>query len=233
MTEKETIKVLIADDMEPIRRFYTQILNATEDIRVVGDVGSGEEAIKCAMETKPDVILMDIEMESNDAGIRASGEILADLPATKIIILTVYEEDELISAAFRFGVQGYLLKNATPEEIKKAVREAVQNRAPMSPEITSKVVGVYKRVDAYESSLLLAVDLLSGLTETELETLRLLMQGKTRREICEMRHVEISTVKSQIHQILRKFEKENIGEVIGMMQELKLDDLIRKMLEKK
>ncbi|MCR4588500.1 MAG: response regulator transcription factor [Lachnospiraceae bacterium] len=233
MADNNKIKVLIADDMEPIRRFYTRILDQTEDIEVVASVGSGKEATEEALRTKPDVVLMDIEMETSDAGIRASGDILAQLPDTKIIILTVYEEDELISAAFRFGAQGYLLKNSKPEEISAAVREAIKNGAPMSPEITSKVVNVYKRVDAYETSLLLAVDLLSGLTETELETLRLLMQGKTRREICEIRHVEISTVKSQIHQILRKFEKESICDVIGMLNELKLDDLISKMLQKK
>ncbi len=233
MTENDKIKVLIADDMEPIRRLYAKILNDTEDIRVVASVGSGSEATAQAKETKPDVVLMDIEMETNDAGIRACSDILAEMPDTKIIILTVYEEDELISAAFRFGASGYLLKNAKEEEIIKAVREAVKNGAPMSPEITSKVVNAFKRVDAYETSLLLAVDLLSGLTETELETLRLLLKGKTRREICEIRHVEISTVKSQIHQILRKFGKETISEVADMIGELKLDDLINKMLEKK
>ena len=85
------IKVLIAEDMEPIRRKYVKIINASEDLEVVSDVESGEEAVKQAKERKPDVILMDIEMETPDAGIRATHRILQDNPDVRIIILTVYE----------------------------------------------------------------------------------------------------------------------------------------------
>ena len=85
------IKVLIAEDMEPIRRKYVKIINASEDLEVVSDVESGEEAVKQAKERKPDVILMDIEMETPDAGIRSTQRILQDNTDVRIIILTVYE----------------------------------------------------------------------------------------------------------------------------------------------
>lgn len=106
------IRVLIAEDMEPIRRKYVKIINSSEDLQVVSDVESGEDAVKQAKETKPDVILMDIEMETPDAGIRATQRILQDDPGIRIIILTVYEEDELIFTAFQLGVCDYILKNA-------------------------------------------------------------------------------------------------------------------------
>lgn len=118
------IKVLIAEDMEPIRRKYVKIINASEDLEVVSDVESGEEAVKQAKERKPDVILMDIEMETPDAGIRATQRILQDNPDVRIIILTVYEEDELIFTAFQLGVCDYILKNASQEEIIKSIRNA-------------------------------------------------------------------------------------------------------------
>ena len=100
---EETIKVLIAEDVDPIRRRYKAVLKKCPDIEVVADVATGEEACKAARELNPDVILMDIEMEAKDAGIRATGEILSEMPDIKIIILTVYEEDELVFSAFRLG----------------------------------------------------------------------------------------------------------------------------------
>lgn len=226
------LRVMIADDMEPIRRLYAKIINQTDDMEVVSSVGTGKDAVSEAESIRPDVVLMDIEMETNDAGIRATSEILDALPETKIIILTVYEEDELITTAFQLGVCGYILKNAKPEEITNAIRQAARDESPMSPEVSAKVVRELKRAGMYETSLLMAVDLLSGLTQTELDTLRLLMDGKTRKEICEIRHVEMSTVKSQIRQILRKFNKGTMEEVIRTIRDLKLEDFVVKILER-
>ena len=110
---KEKIKVLIAEDVAPIRKRYLKILNSHPSIEVVGDVESGTDACILAKKLKPDIVLMDIEMECKDAGIRATGEILAENPQIKIIILTVYEEDELIFSAFRLGACDYILKNSS------------------------------------------------------------------------------------------------------------------------
>ena len=109
------IKVIIAEDIAPIRKRYVKILGSHSEIQVLADVDNGIDACKKASELKPDVILMDIEMECKDAGIRATGEILSENPQIKIIILTVYEEDELIFSAFRLGACDYILKNASEE----------------------------------------------------------------------------------------------------------------------
>ena len=101
---EEKIKVLIAEDVAPIRKRYAAVLKKCPAIEVVAEVGTGEEACKAARKLNPDVILMDIEMEAKDAGIRATGEILAEMPDIKIIILTVYEEDELVFSAFRLFI---------------------------------------------------------------------------------------------------------------------------------
>lgn len=108
----ENIKVLIAEDVEPIRKRYVNILNSHSGIEVVGQCATGEEACTLALQLHPDVILMDIEMESKDAGIRATGQILSDMPETKVIILTVYEEDDMIFSAFQLGACDYILKGA-------------------------------------------------------------------------------------------------------------------------
>ena len=225
------IKVLIAEDMEPIRRKYVKIINASEDLEVVSDVESGEEAVKQAKERKPDVILMDIEMETPDAGIRATQRILQDNPDVRIIILTVYEEDELIFTAFQLGVCDYILKNARQEEIIKSIHNAYENHCPLRPEIASRILGEFKRVRSYETSFLYAVNIVSTLTTTELEILGLLLEGKTRKEICSLRQVEMSTVKTQIHNILQKFNKTSMDEIIDMINNMNLNDFIFKKVK--
>ena len=224
-------KVLIAEDMEPIRRKYVKIINASEDLEVVSDVESGEEAVKQAKERKPDVILMDIEMETPDAGIRATQRILQDNPDVRIIILTVYEEDELIFTAFQLGVCDYILKNASQEEIIKSIHNAYENHCPLRPEIASRILGEFKRVRSYETSFLYAVNIVSTLTTTELEILGLLLEGKTRKEICSLRQVEMSTVKTQIHNILQKFNKTSMDEIIDMINNMNLNDFIFKKVK--
>ena len=211
---KEKIKVLIAEDVAPIRKRYLKILNSHPSIEVVGDVESGTDACILAKKLKPDIVLMDIEMECKDAGIRATGEILAENPQIKIIILTVYEEDELIFSAFRLGACDYILKNSSEEDIISGVIGAYHNSSPIRPEIADKIRNEYQRVKTYESSFLFMLNLLSTLTPRELDTLYLLSNGYSKRDICEMRCVEMSTVKSQVHNILKKFNKKKIADII-------------------
>lgn len=220
------IKVLIAEDMEPIRRRYVKIISESSDMEVVADVGTGEEAVELQEQTAPDVILMDIEMETADAGLRATQKIFQNNKDVKIIILTVYEEDELIFMAFQMGVCDYIMKNAKPEEVIHSVRCAYENNSPLRPELASKILGEFKRVRSCENSFLYAVNIVSSLTVTELEILNLLIQHMTRSEICRLRHVEMSTVKSQIHGILKKFNKNSAEEIIEMIDNMKLYDLI-------
>lgn len=227
MSEKK-IRVLIAEDMEPIRKRYVKILSETQDIELIADVSSGQEAVKQAMLHQPDIVLMDIEMESKDAGLWAAKELLQKYPDLKIIILTVYEEDELIYTAFQFGVCDYILKNAKSEEVVKSIRNVYEGNASLRPELATKILGEFKRVKSYETSFLYAVNIVTSLTVTEMEILNLLLQHKTRKEICKIRYVEMSTMKTQIRNILQKFNKKSIEEVISMINSMNLHDFICK-----
>lgn len=220
------IHILIAEDMEPLRRLYVKIIESTSDMTVAADVGTGREAVAKALETHPDVILMDIEMEEKDAGLRAVEQIFASGLKSHIIILTVYEEDELIFTAFQLGVCDYLMKNASPEEILLSIRNAYQGTSPLRPQLATKILGEFKRIRSYETSFLYAVNIVSSLTSAEMELLRLLLDGKNRREICQLRHVEMSTVKSQIHNILKKFDKKSVEEIRKMISSMNLYNLI-------
>lgn len=220
------IRILIAEDMEPLRRLYVKIIKSTSDMTVAADVSTGQDAVAKALETHPDVILMDIEMEEKDAGLRAVEQIFASGLKSKVIILTVYEEDELIFTAFQLGVCDYLMKNASPDEILLSIRNAYQGTSPLRPQLATKILGEFKRIRSYETSFLYAVNIVSSLTTAEMELLRLLLDGKSRREICQLRHVEMSTVKSQIHNILKKFGKKSVEEINTMISSMNLYDLI-------
>ena len=113
----QMIRVLVVDDMQPICRRYEKLINQEEDMEVVGLAFSGAEALEMVRNLEPNVVLMDIEMETKTSGLDASRDILQMYPEMKIIILTVYEEDEFVFQAFQLGVTDYLIKNSGKEEI--------------------------------------------------------------------------------------------------------------------
>ena len=226
------IRLLIADDEKLEREALAELVQRRFEREVVLEVAeNGRKAADTAVLWGADLILMDIEMETPDAGIRATQRILQDDPGIRIIILTVYEEDELIFTAFQLGVCDYILKNACQEEILGSIRNAFENNCPLRPEIASRILGEFKRVRSYETSFLYAVNIVSSLTTTELEILGLLLEGKSRREICKLRQVEMSTVKTQIHNILLKFDKTSMDEVIDMIRTMNLSDFIFKRVK--
>lgn len=215
------IRVLIAEDIEPVLRRYGRILGTDPEIEVIAQVQTGEEAAREALLLHPDVILMDVEMETRTAGLDASRTILSQAsPTPKIIILTVYEDDETVFEAFRLGVTDYVLKNSAPEELIGCVRDAYLNRSPIRPAIARKIRDEFQRIKKQEDSLLYCIQIVSQLTQTELDILTMMSRGYTRSQICEIRCVKLSTVKSQIHTILKKFGKNNMQELIAMLNHL-------------
>lgn len=226
LTER-AIKVLIADDIETIHKRIGRIIAESPQFEVVGNAKTGYEATILATLHRPDVILMDIEMENRMAGITATREILKQFPELKIIILTVYEEDELVFAAFQAGVVDYIVKNAKPEDIVTAIRDAYENRSPIRPTIAQKIRKEFMRVKSAEASFVYYLNIVTQLTATELDVLDLLVQGKSRAAICDIRNVEANTVKSQIHSILKKFDRHSAEEVVGILKELQIFETLR------
>lgn len=223
-------KVLICEDLLPIGKKYEFILNREKDIEVVGIASSGKEAVNLALQTKPNVILMDIEMETPLAGIEASRSILSALPDTKIIVLTVHRNDELIFQAFGAGVVDYMYKNSSPENIVESVRNAQNNASTIHPEISKRLRSEFRRLQTVNSSLLETFNKLFRLSRTELEVLELFLHGMTRSEVAQQRMVEISTTKSQIRSILSKTEYNSIQELVAVLQELNLASFIHNLL---
>lgn len=128
--EPEMIKVLIAEDMPALLKKYQRLLEKDSELEVVAAVQNGYEAVMKTVLCQPDVILMDIEMETRTAGLDAASQILSQYPEVKIIILTSYEDDENVFQAFKLGVSDYVLKNSKQEELITCVKDAYAGRSP-------------------------------------------------------------------------------------------------------
>ncbi|TBL68619.1 response regulator transcription factor [Paenibacillus thalictri] len=215
--------------MEAHRRRLERVIAQTAGIECVAHADSAGAAIEQASLVQPDVILMDIEMDSQYAGIHAAKEINEKFPHIKIIVLTVHKDENFIFSAFQTGIMDYLLKTASNEEIAEAIMAAYYNRSPIRPMIAEKIRGEFARVKRAESSLMYVIQIISELTPSELQVLRLLCEGRSRKQIAEERYVEYETIKKQINSILKKFKQASISEVIESVNELRIFEVLKKL----
>lgn len=198
------IRVLLADDQAMVRAGFRLILESEPDLEVVGEAEDGAGAVAAAQSLRPDVVLMDIQMPILD-GIAATRRLVgsaredSDL-ATRVLILTTFERDEYIFAALRAGASGFLLKNAPPEDLIAAVRVVAAGDALLAPSVTRRIIAEFA---ALPPAAALSPEL-SGLTEREVETLRLVARGLTNAEIAARLFVGESTVKTHVSNVLAK-----------------------------
>ncbi len=220
------IRILIADDNSEVRDYFSGILRHEQDMELVGIAASGAEAVSLALKTLPDIVLMDIQMETRTAGISASGQILEKLPKTKIIILTILEDDDLLFQAFCAGVTDYIIKTDSISQILTSIRNAYRNQLVLRPVYAEKIIDELKRVREEQTSLLSSLHLLTKLSNSEFEVLKCLYQGMNARQIAEARFVSLGTVKTQIHSILQKFEMKSTKEVVRQLRLCHFDSMI-------
>ena len=190
------MRVLLADDQALVRGGFRLILEAEPDIDVVAEAGDGEEAVTRAIETTPDLVLMDIRMPKLD-GIGATRQLLAQLDATRVLILTTFDLDEYVVDAFRAGASGFLLKTAPPQQLVAAVRTVHDGDALLAPASTRRLIEQFAHPRNNAAAL-------EELTAREQEVIRLLARGLTNAEIAEQLVVEPSTVKSHVASLLTK-----------------------------
>ena len=191
------ISVVIADDQAMMRAGFRMILEAQPDVEVVGEAEDGVEAVEVANRLGPDVVLMDIRMPRLD-GVEATRR----LAGRKVLILTTFGLDEYIVDTLRAGASGFLLKDAPPEELVRAVRVVAAGDALLSPAVTRQLLDrVVPRLDAPERESPVALE---ELTERELEVLRLVAQGLSNREIAQRLVLGEATVKTHVSHVLMK-----------------------------
>ena len=223
------IRIMMADDSPEIRSYFANMISHETDMELAGTASSGAEAIQMARELRPDIILMDIQMETRVAGISASKQILTEFPGTKIIILTILEDDDLLFQAYCAGVIDYIIKTDSISQILTSVRNAYHNQMILRPKYAEKIILELKRVREEQNDLLHGLNILTMLSNSEFEVLKCLYQGMNARQISESRYVSQGTVKSQIHSILKKFDMKSVSDVVRHLKTIRFDRIIETM----
>lgn len=219
------IRIIIADDFQLLREDLRDTLSAQPDMEVVGMAESGKQAEALAAEVPFDIFLMDIEMETMNAGIEAAENIIANDPEAKIIFLTAHETDEMVTTSMGVGAMDYVVKGGSEEELLSHIR-AVYNGTPMLESRIHKIVmREYSRLRHSEQSLLYFIEKVSHLTPSERAIVRCLLDGCKVKEIAEARCVEVVTIKTQIKGMLRKFNCTRTKEVVDIIHELGVERL--------
>ncbi|AEB45372.1 MULTISPECIES: response regulator transcription factor [Micromonospora] len=191
------IRVLLVDDQHLIRAGLRMLCESAPDIEVVGEADNGREAISLATRLRPDVVVMDLRMPGVD-GITATSRILADRPATRVLVLTTFGDDDHLYPALTAGACGFLLKDAPPTDLLDGIRRAAAGDSPFSQEVLRRLVhrAVHARTGSPEP--------VGGLSAREQEVLRLVAEGLSNAEIAERLHIGVTTVKTHITSLMTK-----------------------------
>ena len=195
-------RVVLVDDQALLRAGLRALLDAEDGIEVVGEAGDGEQAVALAREQRPDVVLMDIRMPGVD-GLEATRRIAADaeLASVKVVVLTTFEIDEYVFEALRAGAAGFLLKEADPDEIVRAVRVVAEGESLLSPSVTRRVVETFAGGAAPSGP---AVSGLDELTEREAEIVALVGTGLSNGEIAERLVISPATARTHVSRAMLK-----------------------------
>jgi len=197
----DNIRILIADDHAVVREGLRALIDTEPRMELVGEAVDGIEAVQKAHSLQPDVLLLDLVMPRMD-GITAIGEIKRENSAARILVLTSFSEDEKVFSAVKAGALGYLLKDASPQELLRAIREVARGEPSMQPSIAHKVMRELQRASHLPPTE-------DPLTEREVEVLRWVAQGLSNQEIAEKLVVSERTVRAHVSNILGKLHLAN------------------------
>jgi two-component system, NarL family, response regulator DevR len=194
----DAIRILIVDDHAVVRIGLKTVLANATGFRVVGEAGTVSDAIVLAVQSRPDVVLMDVRLPDG-SGVEACRRIKADNPETRVVMLTSYQDEEAIVGSVMAGASGYLLKQADAERLIQAIRDAAAGESSLDPRAAGTLLTQFRELSAKQAEAELA-----GLTDRERRMLALIAEGYTNRAIGEVLHLSEKTVRNHVSQLLRK-----------------------------
>lgn len=209
------ITVLLVDDHQVVRLGLKSLLSLYPNIEVVGEAANSQESVKLAQSLKPDIILMDIRMHG-ESGIDACKKIVSLIPGMKVIMLTSYDEEEIVYEAIMAGASGYILKEIESEELIKAIETVAAGQSLLDPNVTLKVMERLRNKSFEDQKL-------NSLTGQEKQVLALIAKGKTNKEIGEAMHLTEKTIRNYVSQIFLKLELSNRAQAAAFAVKNKLD----------
>jgi DNA-binding NarL/FixJ family response regulator len=207
------IRVLLADDQALVRHGFAMILRAEDDVEVVGEAGDGEEAVSLTAELQPDVVLMDVRMPALD-GIEATRRIVSRVDSPRVLVLTTFDNDEIVMGALRAGASGFLLKDAPGDLLVTAIRIVAGGGSLFAPSVTRRLVERY--VDEVQPT---SVPGLDELTDREQEILQLIARGLSNAEIASQLVLSEHTVKTHVTHLLQKLDLRDRTQVVVLAYE--------------
>ncbi len=215
-----TIRVVVVDDQELFRRGLTMLLNAEDDIEVIGEASDGTGAVTLVASEGPDVVLMDVRMPKQ-SGIETCLALKDAAPTARIIMLTVSDDEADLYEAVKSGASGYLLKDSSIDEVSQAIRVVADGQSLISPSMAIKLLDEFKQMSRGERT----VSASPRLTERELEVLRLVAHGLNNREIAKQLFISENTVKNHVRNILEKLQLHSRMEAVMYAVREKLLDI--------
>jgi DNA-binding NarL/FixJ family response regulator len=211
-----SIRVLIVDDQALVRAGFRVLLDAEDDIEVVGEAENGADAVTLAAETSPDVVLMDIRMPEMD-GLEATRRILTDSSDTaRVLVLTTFDVDEYVYEALRAGASGFLLKDAEADRLVAAVRTIAAGDALLAPSVTRRLITEFATRPEVRRAHPAELD---ALTERETEVLTLVAQGLSNDEIAEKLFISPTTSKTHVSRVMMKLHARDRAQLVVMAYE--------------
>ncbi|MFE6902052.1 response regulator [Streptomyces sp. NPDC057717] len=196
-----TVRVVLADDQPLVRSGLRVLIADTPDLEVVGEAANGEEAVRLAREVSPDVIVMDIRMPGMN-GIEATSLVTSGPGATRVLVLTTFDEDDYVYGALRAGASGFAVKDMALDDILAAIRVVAAGDALIAPGITRRLIADF--VGRPEPSPARAPRVVEGITEREREVLTLVGLGRSNSEIAEELYITVATTKSHVARLFTK-----------------------------
>lgn len=207
------IRLVVADDHALFRAGLVSLLNEMPEFQVTGEAGNGKDAITVVEECQPDVLLLDVNMPVMD-GLDTVSALRQKEMNCRIIMLTISRRDDDLFGAIQAGADGYLLKNAEPEELRSAILSVYQGKSVLSPEVTRQVMQAVSSMQGHLPD--------AGLSRREMEVLGCLAQGKTTMQIASDLYVSENTVKTHVRHILNKLEAANRAEAVSKASQMGL-----------
>lgn len=222
-------RVLIVDDHELVRDGFKRMLSYEEDLEVVGEASNGREAVELCRRLNPDLVLMDVRMREMD-GLEATRVIKAEQPSVSVLVVTTYENADYLLEAIKAGAAGYVLKDASNQQLTNAMRRALEGESPINQELATQLIQRLVREGPQpaepspttESGAATKPPLLEKLTPRELEVLKLMAHGKTNQDIAERLFISEATAKVHVRHIIAKLRVSDRTQAVVRAFELRL-----------